>query len=139
MKVSVYLGEPVEEALDAVGEAALRSRSGRINTVVDRYLRIIQDAMPAFTKNEWFAIFDAHNGVVMSNWLSALHACNNVADSPWLDARWGIDHANLARRMEALPTAGRIAVAEAIERFWGAAYEMETDALKKIGVRLRNP
>lgn len=140
MKASIYLGEPLQKALAVLGDETPQTanRSGRLNNIAERYLAIMIDAMPEFTKAEWSAIMDVNNGLqITGDWLSAVHAWANVADSPEVDEKWGVDHEDLARRMRTLPLASRVAIAEAIERFWGH-YQLPTDeALAKAGARIK--
>lgn len=139
MKASIYLGEPLKAALvltaDDNPETGVRSR--RINNIAERYLDMIADAMPEFSRAEWCAIMDANNGLgVTGDLMSLLMAWANVADSPELDGKWDIDHSALAEKIRALPRASRLAVGEAVERFWSRS-ELPTDeALTKASVKI---
>ncbi len=116
--------------------AGCDSFSGRLNTIIGRYSRIVADSMPTFTRGEWCAIFDANNGTLYLDDSSITMAWANVADLPGLDEKWGIDSAALVAKMRRLTTAQAIAVVEANERFW-ANHEKPTDeALKVAGVRI---
>ncbi len=140
-KLSIYMGEPLRAALAITGddnpETGVKSR--RINNVCERYLDIVHFAMPEFTRGEWCAIMDANNGIGISGEISwILGAALNVADSvdDGMDEKWGVDCQRLAERMRGLPRASRIAVGEAVERFW-ASSELPTDeALAKAGVKI---
>ncbi len=139
MKASIYLGEPLRAALDVLGDETPQTanRSGRINNIAERYLEIVADAMPAFTLEEWCAIMGTNNGLqITGDWLSALHAWANVVDSPEVEEKWGVDPDDLARRMRSLPLASRVAIAEAIERFWGHHRLPTDEALAKAGVKI---
>ena len=140
MKASVYLGEPLRTALSATGDddPETGNRSGRINNIAERYIAVIADAMPEFTKGEWCAIFDANNGGMGLGQLRDLQlGWANVADSPEMDDKWGVNHLNLARRMRDLPITGKIAIGEATERFWANCALPDDEALVKAGVRIK--
>lgn len=134
-RISIYVGRPLR---DVMGEA--ENRSGRLNAVADRYLSIIADELYRikFSKGEWCAIMDANNGVGMADLtgdtMSWQMMWANVADSPELDAKWEIDHAGLAGRMQAMTTAGRAAVYEACKTFWENTDLPTDEALAKAGI-----
>jgi hypothetical protein len=143
-KLSVYMGEPLRAALAITGddnpETGVKSR--RINNVCERYLDLMHFAMPEFSRGEWCAIMDANNGIgIGGEIMDMLGTWQNVADSAddGLEEKWGIDCQRLAARMRELPRASRIAIGEAVERFW-AAHELPTDeALAKAAVKISEP
>ena len=121
---SIYLGDSVHQVLSAV---QTRNRSARLNTVCERYLLMIADEMPEFTLSEWVAIITANK---FSPPTSLAYA--NV---------WESGHANLANRLRQMPLTARLAVAEAIDRYWGQEHRMhdkdKARALESIGARIK--
>lgn len=138
-RITIHAGRPLIEAIAATGDddPETGNRAGRVNNIAERYMDIVHFAMPEFTRAEWCAIMDANNGVqITGDLMSLLTAWVNVADSPELVEKWEVDHTRLAQRMQALPRAARIAIGEAIERFW-RHHELPTDeALEKAGVKI---
>ena len=116
-RIMVYAGEPMRRVLEQAG--AESNRSGRLNTICQRYLDLIGEELPklAFTRNEWCAICDVGNGVLMSDpgwrWFHA-----NMWDSPEMDDKWDVDHEDLSHRLRDLSLTAKAAVCEVIERFW---------------------
>jgi hypothetical protein len=115
----------IERALKATGDSHPEQAgvpASRISHICGRYMELIAAVMPEFTVNEWCAICDANNGVALFDSVSLAGCVANVADSPELKDKWDIDIRALARRMDALPAASKIAIGEVVERFWGAPH-----------------
>ncbi len=137
-RISVYVGPPLQAALDAV--AGDDAPSSRINTVCERYLALVADELRrvSLTRAEWAAIMDANNGVTLYP-VPAAMMWANVHDSPRLGEKWGIDQAALVRRLQALPPGALIAIQEACDRFWSRA-DLPTDAaLHAAGITVVEP
>jgi hypothetical protein len=64
-RFSIYAGPPLQAALSALGSHYEENRSGRVNTVCERYMAMVADELARLdlSKNEWCAIMDANNGV----------------------------------------------------------------------------
>ena len=141
-RISVYVGDPIEQALACLAGDDGENRSARLNSVCARYLAMVTDELRRLdlTRNEWCAIMDANNGMILSGlagtpqelMVSMLWA--NVHDTPELGQKWRIDQAELVRRLHSMPKSTLIVIAEVVERFWSRA-SMDTDAaLRDSGV-----
>ena len=118
-RFAVYAGPPIQEALDAVSrpDRGDYSRSGRLNTIAERYMQAVSTCMPSLSEAEWSAVLDANNGVVLDAMgVQGLHF--NIEDDEGLAKRWGIDGVALSARLAAMPFAEQMAVAEVVERYW---------------------
>ncbi len=134
-RTSVYL---IDGTLKIAGNGD--SLSGRLNQIVARYDDLIKESMPAFSKKEWCAIFDANNGAILSldDGADMAHISTgvwaNVADSQGFREKWGVDSTKLAGRLRDLEPAQKIAVIEAIQTFWEHHGE-ETDVALERATR----
>jgi hypothetical protein len=139
-KFSIYAGEPLIAALDAIGERYAENRSGRINTIAERYMAMIADEISrlTFSRNDWCAILDANNGVQQFTGIGEFPSMiwANVHDTPELGKKWDIDQADLVRRLQALPRSSLLAVQEVADRFWSRSEKPTDKALKEAGVKL---
>jgi hypothetical protein len=143
-RMSIYAGAPIDAVMGALGEGYDENFSGRINTVCERYMAMVEDELSRIELShpEWCAIMDANNGVIP--WtgdfmLSATLMWANVEDSPELDEKWGIDRRELVHKMRSLSKCAQIAMREACDRFW-SLHELPTHtALVKAGIRLGKP
>lgn len=118
-RVQVYAGEPMRRLLAATGD---ESRSARVNSMADRYDAIIRDQLNRMdlTVDEWMAVLDANNGTVLDDGVGWQLCYANVWDSgDELDLKWNINRRHLTARLQAMDAAGRAAVAEVVDRFWG--------------------
>jgi hypothetical protein len=139
-KFSIYAGAPLIAALDAIGERYEENRSGRINTVAERYMAMVADLIGRLNLShaEWCAILDANNGVQV--YIGAIEFPSmiwaNVHDTPGLGEKWAIDQADLVQRLQALPRSSLIAVQEVADRFWSRAEKPTRQALKEAGINV---
>jgi hypothetical protein len=64
-RFSIYAGPPMIDAIKDLGSHYGENRSGRLNTVCERYRAMVADELARIdlSKNEWCAIMDANNGV----------------------------------------------------------------------------
>lgn len=137
MKISIYAGEPIQQVLDGH-----ENRSGRLNTVAERYLDIVRRDCPALTQAEWCAVCDALASYWMGAGDSALSirmAWAEVVDADRLDGlgeKWGVDAAALADRMQRMSAGAQVALAEVVERFWQHRQLPRDEALAKAGARI---
>lgn len=141
-KASIYLGPAIMAAFAAIEDEGSTgfNRSGRLNNIVERYMAMVETAMPSFTVNEWLAIFDANNGIA-SELPTIACAFANVWDYPYdqLGKKWKIDGEELAKRMQHMPLGSRLAISEVIERYWGGAYRFgdSRKILQRIGANIK--
>lgn len=99
-----------------------------------RYYQALSRALKEvdLTEAEASAICDANNG---SFWTedhvpdSMLWA--NVADSIGLGEKWGIDREELVKKIRVWPQIQRLAVIDAVERFWA---ECQTATVQSVGL-----
>jgi hypothetical protein len=134
-RFSIYAGQPIQALLTHVQSD---SRSGRLNTVAERYLVIVRATLAGlqFTAPEWCAIVAANRDVCDPTWSQVWAA---VAEAGDRSEQWGVDADALVLRLRRLPVAGQIAVTEVIERFWSQARQPEQtyeQVLAEIGVPL---
>lgn len=135
MKLSIYAGAPIQRALEGY-----ENRSGRLNTVAERYIDIIARDCPALTEAEWCAVCDALNGYWMEGGDMGIRmAWAEVADADRLTGlgkKWGIDAQALAEHMQCMSAGGQAALAEVVERFWQRPELPTREALERAGARI---
>lgn len=131
-KLSVYAGEPL--ALVLVGHD--ENRSGRINTVCDRYLAVVAAHCPKMSEDEWMAACDALNGACLRDDASIRFVWAEIADCAGLGEKWSIDQFALAQRLRAMPLAEKVALIEVVERFWSRCDLDSREALKLAGAQI---
>lgn len=137
-KLSIYAGEPLESVLAAVADYGEENRSGRLNTVAERYLAMIADELGRLdlTRAEWLAILAANNDVSLgvADYPASL-VWVNLADSPHIGEQFEIDEKRLAARLQSLPRSTLIAIREACDRFWARSDSSDDEALAESGIR----
>jgi len=135
-QIKIRPGPPLKAALRAT--AGDEFPTGRVNSIAERYLTMVEAARPAFSGAEWLAIFDANNGAGSFDELLSesdrhvpewLCLAANVADTPRLGEKWAVDQRALARALNALPEAAKIAVLETVQRFWAHHQSADRPAL----------
>lgn len=134
-KLSIYAGEPMALALTGHDD----NRSGRINTVCDRYLQIVAHDSPTWTLAQWSAVCDALNGCWLSDEANIRFAWAEVADADRLNglgAKWGLDAIALAEQIRAMTHGQRVALIEIVERFWQRTDLPTAEALKSAGAKI---
>lgn len=124
-RISVYVGQPVRDLLEAhrAGEEGGREISSLINTVADRYNRVVAAHLPSLTREEWAVVMDALNGAHLQadayaqppRW-AIYSVMDLIADGG--AERHGADAEALKAKLSALDEAGIIALIDAAERFW---------------------
>ena len=138
MKMSIYAGQPIQRAL----EGHNKNRSGRLNTVAERYAYVVQRDCPALTEAEWCAICDALNGYWLDGGDSGAGvrlAWAEIEDADRLDglgAKWDVDANALALRLRDATAGQQVAVAEVVQRFWQRPELPTAEALRLAGARI---
>lgn len=135
-KFSIYAGEPMALALVGFDE----NRSGRINTICDRYLQIVASESPTWTQAQWSCVCDALNGSWLSDEINIRLAWASISDADKLDglgAKWGIDAQALAEQVRAFSHSQTIAMVEIVERFWNRTDLPTAEALQAAGAKIR--
>lgn len=130
-RYSIYASPALDAAIDAridmtTGEdgGGFRSRSSLVSAMADRYAEICRRESPSLALNEWLMIFDAINGCWMLDNAamvaqSIAHEVYDAADLNGTDRKWGVpDGKALAKRLDALQFAAKVAIVDAAERFW---------------------
>lgn len=124
-KRGVWFGPQLQRLVDerADRDAGMRSASGVINAVADRYLEIVRRSLPVLSVGEWCLIFDSLNGVWHQDhaalYVGALtHGITDSIALDRLDQKWEVDGAALLRTLEQCSFCGRVAIVDAAERFW---------------------
>jgi hypothetical protein len=141
--IFTYAGPPLQAAISALGSHYEENRSGRLNTVCERYMAMVADELARInlSKGEWCAIMDANNGVeqylggaaMMPSMLWA-----NVHDSgSQLREKWGIDETRLVKKMQQMSKSTLIAIQEVCDRFWSHTDRHTDEALATAGVKVR--
>lgn len=138
-KFSIYAGPPLQAALDCLGETYAENRSGRLNTVCERYLAMVTDELARIdlTRAEWCAIMDANNGVEQytgNPFGGGLLIWANVHDTIGLGEKWEVDQAALVRKLQQLPKSTLTAIQEVADRFWSRSGMRTDEALRAAGV-----
>lgn len=140
-KTTIYLSNTLMRAVGPHGTFG-PSLSGRLATIAERYMEIIERARPKdLTKAEWCVILDANNGTFEGLGSARLGSMMwaNVHDAidDGIGPKWGLTDAqvrDLARRMQAYPHATQVAIVEAVEQFWLRS-NLETDeAMDEAGI-----
>jgi hypothetical protein len=132
---SIYLPD---EIMPIIGASDSGGFSQRLVGIIKDWQAIIADAMPTLKEAEWLYLMDMLNGVV----LEGRHADflkDEVLDSaPVLADKWKIDPRALAKKVDALPLAGKIAIQDVAYRFWqphGIVTEYR-EVLEKCGANI---
>jgi len=118
-RISIYLGESLRRLLDGIDN--LRSTSGTLSDVADRYMEICRRSRPGLSEAEWSCVVDALNGCWMGDASTVAVAWAEVADHINLngaDHAWDIDGPALITKLQSLDYAGLVAVVDVAERFW---------------------
>lgn len=126
-KRGVWFGPDLQKLVDERSdrEGGMRSASGVINAVADRYLAIIRRSTPTLSTGEWCLIFDALNGVWDQDnaalYVGALaHGIHDHIDLNQADKKWDVDRAALMQKLGAYSFCQLTAIVDAAERFWVA-------------------
>ncbi len=139
-RISVYAGPPIEAALACIADTE-QNRSGRLNTICERYLAMVADELGRLdlSRGEWCAIMDANNGVAVyygePAGITATGLWANVHDSPELGEKWKIDQAALVKKLQLLPRSSLLAIKEACDRFWSLTEKPTDKALIASGIK----
>jgi thiol-disulfide isomerase/thioredoxin len=137
MKISIYAGAPIQRVLEGYGD----NRSGRLNTVAERYAYVVERDCPALTEAQWCAVCDALNGYWIDGGDSGAGvrlAWAEIEDADRLDGlgeKWGVDAHALAVQLRDSTAGQQVAVAEIVQRFWRHADLPAREALAKAGAR----
>lgn len=138
MKISIYAGAPIQRVLDGFND----NRSGRLNTVAERYAYIVDRDCPTLTEAQWCAICDALNGYWMDSGDSGAGvrlAWAEVEDADRLNGlgdKWDVDARDLSAQLRDMTAGQQVAVAEVVQRFWGHSDLPTHEALDKAGARM---
>lgn len=126
---------PDETALATAGydlapdpDTGRREVSGPINGAVRRYAAVVErgaaELAPVLSRADWNALADANNGCAdlwdhgAISTPPLLMFWANLADSPGIGEKWGIDAADLIRRLQALAPHHGEAILAAIRWAW---------------------
>lgn len=127
---SIYIGEPIKRLLALVGDDD-GAFSQTVNGAVARYLEVMREHRPDFSRAEWCAICDALNGTIFDDlWVrraGKLIAIELEDSRGGLGEKWGVDIPALCAKLMALPTAESLAVLHVVTVFW-AHCDLETEA-----------
>lgn len=138
MKISIYAGAPIQRILDGYGD----NRSGRLNTVAERYAYVIERDCPKMTEAEWCAVCDALNGYWMDIGdlgVGVRMAWAEIEDADRLNGlgeKWGVDAHAIAMRLRDSTAGQQVAVAEVVQKFWNHSDLPTPEALEMAGARI---
>lgn len=113
----------LDDSLTAELDARPRGRAEAARTMLQRYLGLLavgRQQLDGLTEAEWNLCRDALNGT----WLLDGHAAFCVAairDACQLSAahkKWGVDSDHMLGVLDRLDEVGKIALADAVERWW---------------------
>lgn len=146
-KHTIYIPDAIE-AIIAVPEGSAESYSGRLAYLISLADTLAREQMPELSASEWGAIIDANMSTLhqysagIQYVLSGLW--HNLFDfAPEGDEKWGVDCADLARRMQSQPLGAQAAVFEIVKQFWAKINEVNAagsyeNALRMLGARLKS-
>lgn len=124
-KRGVWFGPDLQRLVDERSdrEGGMRSASGVINAVADRYLEIIRRSTPVLSTGEWCLIFDALNGVWAQDhaslYVGALaHGVHDHIHLNDADKKWEVDGGALLQKLGTYSFCQLTAIVDAAERFW---------------------
>jgi len=136
-QLRIRAGTALDAALTASG--GWEQPTLRVNSIVGRFLAMVEAARPGLSKGEWCALCDANNGYGL---IEEMHAFEegggslywktlwmNVEDTPGIGEKWGIDAAALIARLKSMSEVEQIAVAETVQRFWTLSHLPTDEAL----------
>lgn len=139
-KISIYAGAPIEAALADLAGGYGENRSGRLNTMAQRYRDMVADELARLdlTRAEWCALLDANNAMGLHDDAAGptppVIIWANIADSRSLDKKWDIDQDALVRKVRVLPRSTLVAIVEACARYWSRDRMDPDAALAESGI-----
>ena len=137
MRLSIYAGPPLQRVLEGHDD----NRSGRLNTVAERYAYVVARDCPALPEAAWCAICEALNGY----WLTGADSAGVRLAWAELDSadrlsglgdKWGVDIAALVKMLRDGTAGQQVAVAEVVQRFWRHTDLPADEALLLAGARI---
>jgi len=135
-RLSIYASAPVQRVLALVAD----NRSGRLATVCERYLALVDRYCPRLTIGEWYVVIEAMRMEQNDAWRLVPSVVRDAEKREGLCSEWEIDVEDLAPRLELLEDAGRLAIQEIAERFWARRKPRnlaEADrVLREIGAKI---
>ena len=141
-RTSIYIGSELTRLLNGRSDAnsGLRSTSGVLNAVADRYLEIVRRSLPTLTEGEWCLIWDSLNGVWAQDnaGLYVPGIIMGVSDSISLDAldqKWSVDGKALLSKLHEMSFCNLVAIVDSAELFWAdnaAEDENISDVVRRI-------
>lgn len=130
----------------AAGVSTSLEECSKIVSALTRYRRILKQEMPALSEGEWCFLADVLNGTWLVTevgspadpalylWAEASDAGADTA------AKWGIDQANLVRKLREMSYAQSCGVVDVLTRFWADDHEGDyREALAKAGAVFCEP
>lgn len=138
MKISIYAGTPLQSVLEGFGD----NRSGRLNTVAERYTYVVERDCPTLSEAQWCAVCDALNGYWMDAGDSGAGvrlAWAEIEDADRLNGlgeKWSVDAHALAMQLRDMSAGQQVAVAEVVQRFWAHSALPTREALDKAGAKI---
>ena len=131
---------PGQDLARQLEERVVEDFAGSYNAVAKRDLERYYDALErelalqVWTEAEASAICDALNGLWLRESLGIRYAWAEIADANGLGEKWGVDQADLVRRVRELQPGGLCALADAVERFWADPERPTAVALREVGL-----
>ena len=132
MRLSIYAGPPLQRVLEGHDD----NRSGRLNTVAERYAYIVSRDCPALPEAAWCAICEAlmgDSGVGVHLAWAELDSADRLSG---LGDKWDVDIAALVKMLRDGTAGQQVAVAEVVQRFWRHTDLPADEALLLAGARI---
>lgn len=99
--------------------------SAAAKTALERYIAIMEDERRRLdlSEAEWHLIADATNGTIWEPYSIPLlwAEIDDAIKLDGLDKKWAVDGPALVAKLRGLDLAGKVAIIDAVERFWRAA------------------
>jgi len=118
---SIYRTAEIDALLAARSRDGEQDRSAIISRVAGRYAELVERERPELSEGEWNFFRDILNGTSMLDSWSVNYLGAEAEDAIRLtgaDEKWEIDGKSLIKRIQRWSYAQKLAVVDAVERWW---------------------
>jgi hypothetical protein len=131
-RTTIYLYLAIRQMLREGDEDRV---SARLRTICQRLGRVIDAAMPEFSRAEWCALFDGNSRIGITDWPGLWE--NLTEDAQALSEKWDVDVPSLVARLQGLTVPELVTLCEIIDKFWADCPDLDLEtAFSKLGVRV---
>jgi hypothetical protein len=139
LQVAFRLGDLEGPILLRSAEPTGAAASATLRRIVARYLDLVEDELTGIelTEAEAALVCDALNGLWMGEAAAVRLLWAEVADAiahDALDAKWGVEGEALVSKLRRLTPGQRLALLDAVERFWQQPDRPAADVLREVGL-----